>query len=259
MLPSNQYSFQLFSSRAGDLDAQFALLGTLGYTDVQPFFFAPPENHDAIDAQIALMQHYGMTAESGHFKLSMFDDGPDLVAGIAKKYGMWLVVVPWIEPEDRPTTREGWQAIGARLEQISDEMAARGLTFAYHNHEFEMEPLPDGSFPITHLLGEKVAFEPDLAWIAVAGQDPAEWLDKYAGRIPAVHVKDIAPAGECLDEKGFADLGHGVMDWDRLWPLSCAAGSRLMVVEHDLPNDWRRFATRAMASLQRLAQTEIAK
>ena len=175
-----------------------------------------------------------------------------MVAMIARKFGMSLVVCPWINPEDRPTDVAGWRAFGARMAKITADVAARGLTYAYHNHDFEMVALPDGSYPIDHLLGDSVPFEPDLAWMVVGGADPLPFLAKYKGRIPAVHVKDVAAPGTCLDEKGFADLGHGVMDWQTLWDASVAAGSQLMVVEHDLPSDWTRFARRSIATMKRI-------
>ncbi len=253
MIPNNDLSFQMFSSRAAaTLEAQLSLLSELGYTDVQPFFFGVPEDIAALDDYVALLGKYNLKAKSGHFTFEVFDHSPDLVAEIAKKFGMWLVVIPWINPEDRPATAKGWQAIGARLAQYTSEMKARGLTFAYHNHEFEMALLADGSYPIDHLLGDTVPFEPDLAWMVVGGADPLHWLKKYAGRIPAVHVKDVAPAGEALDEKGFADLGHGTLDWQALWDASVAAGSQLMIVEHDLPSDWTRFARRSIETMRRI-------
>ena len=49
--------------------------------------------------------------------------------------------------------------------------------------------------------------------------DPIAELKRYAGRIEAVHVKDIAPAGQCVDEDGWADPGFGVLDWSTLVPL----------------------------------------
>jgi len=247
-------SFQMFSSRdGGPLDGQLAELAALGYTDVQPFFFGPPAGMDEIDAYVAALARHGLTATTGHFTLDLFDTDPGLVETIAKKFGMWLVVMPWINPEDRPDAAAGWQAIGARLAAHTADMAARGLTFAYHNHEFEMIALPDGSFPIEHLLGDTVPFEPDLAWMVVGGADPMAWLGRYAGRIPAVHVKDVAAPGTCLDEKGFADPGHGIMDWPALWAASLAAGAKVMVVEHDLPADWRRFARRAIEAMPAIA------
>lgn len=255
MIPNNDLSFQMFSSRmAGTLEEQIKLLSELGYTDVQPFFFGPPENPAELDDYVALLKQYKLTAKSGHFTLDIFEQSPDLVEEIARKFGMWLVVVPWINPEDRPTTAEGWKAIGDKLAAYTKDMEARGLTFAYHNHEFELAPLPDGSYPIDHLLGDTVPFEPDLAWIAVGRADPLVWLEKYRGRIPAVHVKDIAPEGQGLDEKGFADLGHGVLDWQTLWTRSVEAGAQLMIVEHDQPTDWKRFATRSIETMRRIGR-----
>lgn len=254
-IPNNDLSFQMFSSReAPTLEEQLKLLSELGYTDVQPFFFGAPENPAQLDDYVALLNKYNLTSKTGHFTLDIFEQSPDLVEEIAKKFGMWLVVVPWINPEDRPTTAEGWKAIGAQLEAYTLDMEKRGLTFAYHNHEFEMIPLADGSYPIDHLLGDTVPFEPDLAWIAVGKADPLFWLEKYKGRIPAVHVKDIAPEGEALDEKGFADLGHGTLDWQTLWDAAVAAGSKLMIVEHDQPSDWKRFATRSIAAMRQIGQ-----
>jgi sugar phosphate isomerase/epimerase len=255
MIPNNDLSFQMFSSRsAATLEEQLKLLSELGYTDVQPFFFGMPENPAELDDYVALLKKYKLTAKTGHFTLDIFEQDADVVEAIAKKFGMWLVVVPWINPEDRPTTAEGWQAIGKKLEAYTHDMKSRGLTFAYHNHEFEMIPLADGSYPIEHLLGDVVPFEPDLAWIVVGKADPLFWLEKYKGRIPAVHVKDIAPEGEALDEKGFADLGQGILDWQTLWDASVEAGSQLMVVEHDQPSDWKRFATRSIAAMRQIGQ-----
>lgn len=40
MIPNDDLSFQMFSSRAAaTLEEQLKLLAELGYTDVQPFFF----------------------------------------------------------------------------------------------------------------------------------------------------------------------------------------------------------------------------
>ena len=114
MIPNNDLSFQMFSSREAEtLKEQLSLLAELGYTDIQPFFFGPPESMDAVRDDAAAMKRHGLTAKSGHFTFDIFETQPDLVEEIAKVYGMWLVVLPYIDPEDRPDDVEGWQAIGA--------------------------------------------------------------------------------------------------------------------------------------------------
>ena len=253
MIPNDDLSFQMFSSRAAaTLEEQLKLLAELGYTDVQPFFFGPPADLASLDTYVALLETYDLTTKSGHFTLDLFTDTPDLVEMISDKFEMSLLVCPWINPEDRPTTTTGWKAIGAQMARITRDMDQRALTFAYHNHDFEMALLPDGTYPIDHILGDTVPFEPDLAWMVVGGADPLPFLQKYSGRIPAVHVNDVAPEGTCLDEKGFADLGYGVMDWQTLWDASVMAGSELMVVEHDQPSDWTRFARRSIDSMRKI-------
>ena len=60
-----------------------------------------------------------------------------------------------------------------------------------------------------------IGWEMDVAWVIRGGADPLKWIDEYGQRITAVHVKDIAPAGENANEDGWADVGHGTVDWAR--------------------------------------------
>lgn len=69
----------------------------------------------------------------------------------------------------------------------------------------------------------------------------------------SVHVKDLAPAGENEDEDGWADVGHGTMDWAKLWQHSAAAGCTLFIAEHDKPSDAARFCRRSFVAMQQLA------
>ena len=55
-----------------------------------------------------------------------------------------------------------------------------------------------------------------MAWVIRGGADPLKWISDYGKRIVAVHVKDIAPAGQNADEDGWADVGHGTVDWKGL-------------------------------------------
>jgi sugar phosphate isomerase/epimerase len=91
----------------------------------------------------------------------------------------------------------------------------------------------------------------DVAWVVRGGQDPLAWIKKYGSRINAVHVKDIAPAGEALNEDGWADVGHGTMDWQALaTAIKAGTNARYWVMEHDNPSDVDRFASRSLAAVQ---------
>ena len=58
-----------------------------------------------------------------------------------------------------------------------------------------------------------IGWEMDVAWVIRGGADPLKWIAEYGPRITAVHVKDIAPAGQNANEDGWADVGHGTVDW----------------------------------------------
>lgn len=251
MMPDNAISFQLWSAldAADSLREQLQTLKSLGYTDVQPYH----DQYDDPRGMKTLLDEIGLTARTGHFNMDMVVHEFDRVVDAARVLGMGLVVAPYIAPEARPATVDGWKILGALLQGCAELYAEAGLAFAWHNHEFEFFPLPDGSFPIEHLLGERLLWEIDVAWVARAGVDPLPWIRRYAGRIPAVHVKDMAPPGEKLDEDGWADVGTGVLDWQTFWPATVAAGSRLMIAEHDKPSDYRRFAANSIIAMRKLA------
>ena len=250
MRPNDVLSIQLWSTRAASsLAEQLEYLAVCGYTDVQPYkdLYADPA------ALRAMLDEHGLTARSGHFKFAMFEAEFDRVVTTARTLGMTLVAADWLDPEEHPVDRAGWEALGGRLSSVSRRLADQGLRFAWHNHEYEFAPLPDGSFGIEHALGKDVLWEMDIGWVFKAEQDPLAWLARYAGRVPAIHVKDVAAPGEKLDEMNFADLGEGVMDWRLYWQAAVDAGAELMIAEHDAPSDWRRFARVSGAAMRRFA------
>ena len=221
-----------------------------GFTTVEtfgPFYENVPET-------IGLLRKHGLSAKSGHFSLARAEGEPDRVVEIAQALGIDIVVVPYILPGERPTGVGGWASLGKRLKAISDRLGPHGLRVAWHNHDFEFAALEDGSRPIEHVLGDSLLWEADLAWIVKGGAEPASWLERYRGRVPLVHVKDIAPAGEKSDEDGWADVGTGTLSWADLWHRGVAAGAEAMIAEHDNPSDFDRFARTSFTAMHGYAQ-----
>mgnify|MGYP001049821092 CR=1 FL=1 len=239
MLPNNDLSFQLWTSRNfPPLEEQLRTLKSIGYTDVQPYH----DQYNDPQAFKATLDEIGLTAKTGHFDINMIRSDFDRTVAAAKALGMKLVVAPFLKPDQRPTDRAGWETFGAELAGYAARYAEAGLDFAWHNHDFEFAALPDGSLPIEHVLGQTLLWEPDVAWIVRGGESPVAWLKRYAGRIPAVHVKDTVRAGENPEESDWADLGTGIVNWREAWDASIAAGSQLMIIEHDNPRDYVRVA-----------------
>ena len=239
-------SMQLYSGRNfPPVSNQLAVLAELGYRNVEPFRGL----YDDMPGLTSAMKTHGLTARSAHFSVELLEKEFDRSLDIARALGPAIVVLPHLLPAERPSDAAGWAAFAARVGTITGRVKAEGLRTAWHNHDFEMVALQDGSRPIEHILGSGVEWEADAAWIVRAGEDPKAWIERFSGQVATLHVKDIAPKGENVDEDGWADVGHGTMDWQAIWDAGLAAGAELMIAEHDNPSDFRRFAQRSAEAM----------
>lgn len=243
-------SFQLYSAR--DFQPWSGVLETIaqgGYTQVEGFggVYADPK------AFRADLDRNGLSMPTGHFSIDMLENELASALDIAGTFGMKIIICPFLMPDQRPGDAAGWRAFGARLAKVAGNCRKAGYDFAWHNHDFEFKKLPDGSAPQEHILdaAPEIGWEMDVAWVVRGGADPMEWLTDYGRRVTAVHVKDIAPKGEAADEDGWADVGHGTIDWKRLMAaLRKDTPAKYYVMEHDKPNDYERFARRSIAAVK---------
>lgn len=244
---------QLYSLRnlPHSLDEQLAQVAALGYRGVETL-----HDHGLSAAELGdLLQKHGLEAVSTHVALQKLESDLDGVIDFHRAIGNPVLAIPALPEARRPGDGDGWQKLGAQLGEIGARVTAEDMRLVYHNHAFEMEQF-DGRLALDWLLagaGEHLQWEPDLAWVVRGGGDPLALLRRYAGRCPRVHIKDLAPAGEGEDEKGFADVGYGTLDWQALLPAARAAGAEWYIVEHDLPRDALRTIQRSITYLQGMA------
>lgn len=244
------FAFQLYSSRNTARQTDFlTTLAELGYTQVEGYGGV----YDDPESFAAAMQSAGVSMPSGHFALDALREDFDGVMSLADKLGVHHVIVPYLNAEVRPSDAAGWLALAAELEALAVRVAAQGKKLSWHNHDFEFTALADGQLPMTLLLegAPSIGWEADLAWIVRAGLAPDAYIAKHADRLVAAHVKDIAPAGQCVDEDGWSDVGNGTMPWGNLLEqLRRLAPNAALVVEHDNPSDPERFARVSIENLK---------
>ncbi|SLN58503.1 sugar phosphate isomerase/epimerase family protein [Roseisalinus antarcticus] len=242
-------SYQLYCSRNfPPLADTLTMLAGLGYKEVEGYgglYDDPARLKDQLTSN-------GLAMTTGHFGLSMVEDTPAQAINVARTMGMKAVMVPAIPPEMRPTDAAGWAAFGKRLAEAGKPVLDAGFRFGWHNHAFEFDTVDGDLLPLDLILAgsDDLGIELDLGWVRVAGHDPVEWIAKYGPRMIAAHVKDIAPDGEATDEDGWADVGHGIMDWPAIHTALQAQSVTHYVIEHDNPTDHERFARRSLATVQ---------
>ncbi len=255
---ADELSIQLYTLRefaGGDIAAQLDALAELGFKRVETYgrhLADAPAIRAALDAR-------AMSAPTGHINLADLRERFDFTLDHAGALGLEEIFMPAVPPEDREGRDvDFWRALGEELGTIAARLEEHGIAFGYHNHHWELNAFADGGTPLEALFegaaGSPLTFEADVAWLARGGADPVAWMKRESARLSAIHVKDLAPAGENADEDGWADIGEGTLDWPHLYKEARALGARWIVLEHDKPSDAIRFARTGRAYvLQHLA------
>ncbi|MFC1781010.1 sugar phosphate isomerase/epimerase family protein [Planctomycetota bacterium] len=139
------------------------------------------------------------------------------------------------QQEQTTITMEAAEDYVNTLNQIGQACREARLDFLFHNHQAEFVKIEDGELLYDYLLQqtdpELVNFEIDLGWAIAAGADPVAYFEKYPGRFPLFHVKDITN-----DEQACV-VGEGIIDFAPIFAKSKLAGVKCYIVEQDMAPD----------------------
>ncbi len=232
--------------RFGEVMRQVKDMGYQGVELAGLYGLAPQEVKRILD-------EVGLVPISAHVPLADMMADLDKVISDYKLIGVKFLVVPYLPEEYRPLT-DGYETVLAEMKRIGSAAAANGMTLLYHNHDFEFVTMPDGTFGFDDIYkqvpADALKAEPDTCWIKVAGQNPAGYVKKYAGRCPIVHLKDFIKEGqpknlykligieteEQEEDTGifeFRPVGFGQQLWEPILEASLEASAQWVVVEQD--------------------------
>ena len=121
---------------------------------------------------------------------------PD-IEGLVKTYneiGCKYIVIPYL-PENLRYGTEKYPEVVTGIRKIGEVCLKYGITLLYHNHDFEFEKDDNGKY-VLDVLYEEISedllkTEIDTCWVNVAGENPCDYVRKYTGRAPIVHLKDF--------------------------------------------------------------------
>lgn len=199
----------------------------------------------------------GLAVSSSHVSMTALRERFDAVMAACQTLGFTQLFMPAVSPDERQSPEPYWSQLGAELGQMALRARDRGVALGYHNHHWELTVQADGRSALDCLFGgaggAPLTWQADVAWLVRGGADPVALMQQHKARVVSVHAKDLAPVGTLLDEDGWADVGHGVLDWrGRLAPAAIDNGARWLVAEHDKPSDPQRFARNSFAFLNSL-------
>jgi|TARA_B110000211_G_scaffold10857_2_gene11419 sugar phosphate isomerase/epimerase len=238
------FSYQLYSSRNfPPLENTLQMLSNAGYAEVEGYDELFTHSTD-LGAFRAMLDNVNLRMTTAHFNLHSVRTNPKRVIEIAKSLDILGIYVPYLEAEARPENALGWIEFGKSLSEAGKPIVDAGLTFGWHNHEYEFVDIGATDRPMDLILAadDSLSLEFDLAWAVVAGVDPMHWISLYGDRITATHIKDIAKKPACVDNTEWADIGYGTLDWPQFYLSLKRAGTRFFIMEHDNPIDDEKFA-----------------
>lgn len=219
---------QLYTLRQeteNDFHGTLQEVAKLGFDGVE---FAGFGGHTAEEVK-GWISELGLEPASAHIPLDRLQNDLDQVLEEARIVGYSYIVCPYIEDRNE----EDYEKLIASLKEIGERCSREGVTLCYHNHDFELENLSDGRTALETIFEstnpDHVQTELDVYWLKKAGEDPVQWLEKYKGRAPLVHLKDMT----LDDEQFFAELGTGGVDVDGILAIGEDVGVRWWVVEQD--------------------------
>lgn len=202
-------------------------IAAIGYRGVE---FAGNLGGYAPRALRSILDDLGMIAIGGHCSVDQLNSGFERLAETYAALGARYIGLGWVPESYR--SEAGWRRAAELINQAAQVASNYGLTFYYHNHDFEFDPTGKAhglDILMANTDPERVKFELDAYWVTYAGEDPVRWLHKLAGRVPLVHLKDMSAA----PSRTFEVLGEGVIDFQPILDAGDAAGVVWYIAEQD--------------------------
>lgn len=196
-----------------------------------------------------VLSDLGLSMPSGHTVMNAthfdkakndFSDAWKYTVDDAATMGQEYVISPWMDEK----LRHSYDGLMYQLDVFnkSGELCKKqGMKFGYHNHDFEftekINDTPIYDLIIKNTNPDLVIQQLDFGNMYGSGGRAKEWIDKYHGRFPSLHVKDeikSAGRGEMNDGYESTTMGDGVVDPKMLCLLAKkVSGAKHFIIEQE--------------------------
>ncbi len=228
-LAAQLYTLREFTKTPADIAVTLKKVKQIGYDAVQC------SGMGAIDPNelAAMLQGEGLTCCATHVPFDRMKAQTQAVIDEHKRWGCEYTAIGGYFPTS-PTAAD-WHQFARDYSALAQPFKGSGLSIGYHNHSHELARCEGKKTGLQILLDEldpAVWWEIDTYWIAHGGADPIQWIQKVSGRMPCVHLKDMAITPQ--REQLMAEVGEGNLNWPGILPACRDAGVKWYIVEQDI-------------------------
>jgi sugar phosphate isomerase/epimerase len=219
--------------REGDWKEVLSKTADMGYTEIETGNYLGESARSFLD----FCQEIGIRPVAGGGSFSNDMDEVNRALDRLKSLELQYAVMYWPWFTGAPLSLDNCKESAELLNKIGEVCHERDLILCWHNHDLEFHATAEGVIPFDYLMentdSNLVKCELDIYWTKKGGADPVETLQKYSGRYPLLHIKDMAPGAE----QDFACPGNGIIDFQKVLNEALEQDIRHFFVEKDNAQD----------------------
>ena len=233
---------QLYSLRetiGDDVKGTIQKLAEIGFKEVETYGYSKDNGFFGLSVQEFknILTRNGIKTPSGHYGMDPFldkrgtKDDVNYILDVANQLDQEYVIIPHISAGLR-TSIDDYKRIAEKLNTAGRMCKDAGLQLVYHNHAFEFDNF-DGEIGYEVFMEntdkDLVDFEMDIYWVVRAGIEPSALFEKYPGRFPLWHIKDMDKQQPDLN----TEIGSGSVDYKEIFKYTEEAGVKHLIIEQE--------------------------
>ncbi len=268
MLPVALQLYSVRDSLEKDFIGTLKAVKEMGYDGVEfaggLYGHSPEEIRDAL-------KEFDLTPVSSHTNLVEMRTQGYSIFDVYKTIGCKYITVPCISPGEK-VGEEKFDLMISDLAKFGVIANLYNMPLCYHNHGHEFGKHANGQYGLDYIYSsvpkELLKAQFDVGFIDWMGIDPAEYIKKYTGRVPMLHLKDYASPGKAKKEDVYTredapfipiqpdeerhfhvrPVGRGLLDVPSIVKAAEEAGVEWLIAEVDEPClDYNRNQTAKFA------------
>ncbi len=219
------YTIRNTMGNADDIRESFKRIRDMGFTVGQTAGCAIPyEEYGRI------AQEEGIEICGTHDDFGLMVNDTELAMANHRALGTTNMGIGGFHPADVAAV----EAFIEKANALAEKIYPHGFKFTYHNHSHEFMKMENGKTTMEMLIEGldpvKTSFVLDTYWVQHGGGDVRHWIEKLAGRIDILHLKDM---GRNQNGPFITEVGNGNIWWEGVLETAAQAGIKHYVVEQD--------------------------